>query len=576
MHSEPIEELTIRSLLGEPELEGLKLLAGIQAIDRPIRAVTVMDTPYIGNWLKGGELVLGSGFFLVNQISDVELVRSVAARGAAALGIKLSHFPQGLSEATVKAADEVGLPLLEVPSDWGWSKVIDCVLHRLGRQETKFLDLTHRVRERFVNLLLAGASPSELLRDLAADISRPVAMVNSTMETILFQSTPRGVPGAAFSKEEVSQAAARISAGDSEGVFSAPIAGENWGGSRVQTSAGSTVVVPVVNHGQPPSFILVREGTVPLSRDGLVQVAGAAAVLALGNRYAESEGYRERRDAFLFELLSGERQAAADIEVTGRYYGWSIGSPHTAFVGRILEFPADAAGGPQGGKASDTELLRDAAEVEKHILAVEPRAVIGRRGSLLFGLLPAAGARQRALDAVAVLSRAMTPLSPVMQRRVIFGVGRMSLGPKEFAYSFSLAEQALRLSEVFLDPGRVVSIDELAPYRLLWDLRERPETREVIDRVLGPVVDNPDDLYHTLRVFLDSGGHTKESAEQLFVHRNTLRARLDRIRNLTGLDPRQPRERLLLFLLVLVRKLMQPVSDDGATDPPPASPPGEE
>jgi DNA-binding PucR family transcriptional regulator len=44
------------------------------------------------------------------------------------------------------------------------------------------------------------------------------------------------------------------------------------------------------------------------------------------------------------------------------------------------------------------------------------------------------------------------------------------------------------------------------------------------------------ELYDTLRAYADSGGSVKLTADALFIHRNSLMYRLDRIREITGLD----------------------------------------
>ena len=59
------------------------------------------------------------------------------------------------------------------------------------------------------------------------------------------------------------------------------------------------------------------------------------------------------------------------------------------------------------------------------------------------------------------------------------------------------------------------------------------------------------DLVHTLEVFFASGANASETADRLLLHRNSIPYRLERVRELTGLDYRDYRARLAMQLGLL-------------------------
>ena len=59
------------------------------------------------------------------------------------------------------------------------------------------------------------------------------------------------------------------------------------------------------------------------------------------------------------------------------------------------------------------------------------------------------------------------------------------------------------------------------------------------------------DLIKTLSVYFDAGSNASEAADRLFLHRNSLLYRLERIRELTGLDLKESEVRLALQLGLL-------------------------
>ena len=81
--------------------------------------------------------------------------------------------------------------------------------------------------------------------------------------------------------------------------------------------------------------------------------------------------------------------------------------------------------------------------------------------------------------------------------------------------------------------------DDLAPFRALV----RPLVEH--DRARGS------DLVRTLEIYFAAGANTSEAADRLFLHRNSMTYRLERIGKLTGLDLREPGVALALQLGLL-------------------------
>jgi purine catabolism regulator len=94
----------------------------------------------------------------------------------------------------------------------------------------------------------------------------------------------------------------------------------------------------------------------------------------------------------------------------------------------------------------------------------------------------------------------------------------------------------------------------LDPEPLLRDLARSPDLRpfkELVEPLLVHDREQGGDLMRTLRVLFDSGGNMSEAAERLFLHRNSVPYRLERVRELTGLDWKESGDRFALQLGLL-------------------------
>ncbi len=97
--------------------------------------------------------------------------------------------------------------------------------------------------------------------------------------------------------------------------------------------------------------------------------------------------------------------------------------------------------------------------------------------------------------------------------------------------------------------GRPIVFDEVLIDHMV---RSSPHADRILDGSLRPLLDydaaRHADLVPTLRTYVATGFNLARCAEQLCVHPNTVAYRLRRIRELSGRDPQDPNDLLLLFL----------------------------
>ncbi|MFI5612313.1 PucR family transcriptional regulator [Amycolatopsis sp. NPDC051903] len=105
--------LTLRALAAQPGL-GLSVVAGESGLDRPIGWVHPTELTDPQAFLEGGELLLTTGLAL-DDATSAAYVRRLVDAGAAGLGFGVGLSHDHVPEPLVETADEVGLPVLEVP-----------------------------------------------------------------------------------------------------------------------------------------------------------------------------------------------------------------------------------------------------------------------------------------------------------------------------------------------------------------------------------------------------------------------------------------------------------------------------
>lgn len=179
----------------------------------------------------------------------------------------------------------------------------------------------------------------------------------------------------------------------------------------------------------------------------------------------------------------------------------------------------------------------------------EPRALPPARELVL--LVPGHGSQPGALAAAAV------------RKELELGLGgaavtvALSRPAPDAADLHRAGAEALMAANVAQARGAVqLAFEETGAYRLLLPaMSEDPgELQRFHEETVAPLVDYDaqyeTELLRTLETFLDADGNVARTAERLFTHRHTIRYRLDRVKELTGLDvgSSDGRERLSLGL----------------------------
>ncbi len=140
------------------------------------------------------------------------------------------------------------------------------------------------------------------------------------------------------------------------------------------------------------------------------------------------------------------------------------------------------------------------------------------------------------------------------------GVGGACHVAGDYPRSYREAERALRLADL-ADGPRLSVYEELGVYQLFADLREPEALGSFVERWIGPLLAydtaHGADLVHTLTEYLEAGGNYDHTAAALILHRSTLRYRLRRIREITGLDLNDPDTRFNLQLATRARHSLE-------------------
>ena len=148
-------------------------------------------------------------------------------------------------------------------------------------------------------------------------------------------------------------------------------------------------------------------------------------------------------------------------------------------------------------------------------------------------------------------------LSGEFYTHCIVGIGTQVSGIKDLANSFKEAQMALEIGKIFDTEKTIVSYENLGIARLIYQL---PDTlcemflKEVFKK--GSIESLDQETLFTIQKFFENNLNVSETSRKLFVHRNTLVYRLEKIKKLTGLDLRESDHAIIFKVALMVKKYL--------------------
>jgi len=149
----------------------------------------------------------------------------------------------------------------------------------------------------------------------------------------------------------------------------------------------------------------------------------------------------------------------------------------------------------------------------------------------------------------------------VMERynvQVAVGMGRPAVDLPAWRDSFHQAVAAYRTAQQWR-LTTPLAFSEMGVYRLLSLLAGSPELSKFYNETLGELAnENPNsaEFLTTLEAFFEEHGNLTRTAKRLHVHRNTLLYRMERIREISGLELDNPDTRLAVHLALRIRRIL--------------------
>jgi hypothetical protein len=285
------------------------------------------------------------------------------------------------------------------------------------------------------------------------------------------------------------------------------------------------LVIPVARGSSLYAWLVVAEVAGPLRPEDAVAARAAfylATEYSIQRRVASASW--NARSTLARHMVRGSIRKV-DLRASAEYLGVRLE------VDRVLVFVGDA---HDVREPRDDETLADRVAQE---LGVEVLGVRGNEGVILLIEAPRDAVRMQFVHRVKqVMREAVRSLEEPYATVGVSAVTRVG----SLRRSYRETREVVACADRFVVSAmKVIAVDDLGPARLFVANSDVGSVRVYVRDVLGALLgDAPGvaDLLRTLQAFFDTGRSVRESAARLGIHENTVRLRLSKIHDTTGLD----------------------------------------
>ncbi|CAN5225742.1 PucR family transcriptional regulator [soil metagenome] len=504
--------LWIEQLLDDPGL-GLQLVAGRGGLRQrgPIRWVHASEIPDPTPWLEGGEVLLTTGMGVLDS-SELQrkLIAGLDARGCAAVGFGVGICADEVPEAMREEAEARDLPLFSVPYAVPFIAVTKRISRHIFDEHYATLRSAVDLHRQVLAAVLSGAGLPAVLDTVGRALPEHRMLVHD------YYGQPLAGAGRGGADTDPATVWARMG----------PLLRDD---DRVEAEVdGQPAVGAAIRLGdQVEAYLVMLGDRQPHEHERLLLEQALTGVsMELSRGRSAREAHRTRVEELIAEVVEGRLGGQVLADRLAR-----LGVDVTAGYAVLCVTPGTSAG-------ADRRRRTLTAVVEDALASVGP-PVLGRVEDVLYALVPS---DSTAAERVATAAQARGwPDVAVGRSRVRTDADGLpaSLREAHVAATVAAGSAAGRAAG---GSGAVRDIGALGLPGLLAGIDDSLGADAFVDHVLGPVLVHDATegigLAATLRAYQRHGCRPGPAAAELGIHRHTLTYRLERIRDLTGRDPR--------------------------------------
>lgn len=523
--------LTIRDVLHLFQEKSVTLAAGAGGLDNMVSNVNIMDAPDIWNWVRPGDLILTTGFAIKDDPALQErLIKELAASGSAGLGIKTKRFLDCIPQGIKDAANQYNFPVMELPLAMSLAEIMNPIISSIAARQSYVLHRSNEIHKLLTREAVQGGGLSSIIACLGKLTQCPVGCYDTNGNRISHW-IPANVPGTdGATLKQLEQI-----------IHDKETSPKSLQRFLKKSNSPSTSTLALNNHDFIVSSLAIMSSNEFFGHIAIVQPPGsfneindlalehACTVAALDflKQKAVNESHRLNAKNLLEHVLFGDidNPLSADLITASKLANSRF------FQCVVIDLD-------KNDSVNLPVVMTMLYKRTQQLTATKcPLSLLAERTGQLILLISSANP----LDTEADIRQLYAAFHESSHGASIsIGVGSVVAGLGAARQSYKEALTCLDLGRAIKGSDQITFLPEVASYYIL----ATSNASDVLDNICGPALaklaafdrEHRSDLIKTMECYLECDKNLSETAKELYIHRNTLTNRLEKILDITGLS----------------------------------------
>ncbi|HFP6514956.1 TPA: PucR family transcriptional regulator [Enterococcus faecalis] len=529
----------LAEVLALPRFSDLQLLSSHSNLTQPLESVEITETPDVADFIPKNVMILTTAMIYKDDQEKLKpFIDSLKQAECTALGIKVGRFLDEISPEIVAYASAVDLPLIKIPSTQPLGGLLHEIVGYLRDSKTEQMSVAFDIQKRFSTLLMQDVDATRFIAEFAKILNAPIILLSPWQQVIAHSNYFYGNQKSAeffikqLSKDHFQQLA------QEKKIF------------RLQDERQENIQVagfPIRVNDYFPYYLLVlspEQIPYPISEFAIDQAILVLTFMLFKNQKI-AESFEHLKTDFLDRLLDTHQEALSKHQnwlelwknyrlINSDYYQLAIvyGVTKPENETHIRYQQAEGQLIFQWLKEQLPEILPDVALFK---LKNQNKSI------LIF--------QTKKNDHLMILQNLAERLQQALPITIRFALGNAYENLEDLPNSYIEASSTLEASLHAQKPATV----QLFHPKGLAGLFEKIGTEDVeyfcqqqLKELAYPTEPTLQELRKTLKVFLDFNCEITKTANALYLHRNTIKYRMNQCEKLLGTSIQEPETSLLL------------------------------
>lgn len=539
--------ISVKEMLAFPLFREARLLAGKEGMQRPIRWATILEVLDDINHLKEDELLITTAFDLLSS-PDLQqnLIKELSHKKLAGIVIQTGYYLEAIPESLLRDSEQLHFPLIEIPRTITFSEITRLLHKEIIYKQYEKIEFSEKLYRRLTDIALKneGLKPiANLVREL---IHGDIRIFDVNMNELSNKDRDAGKSHKTATEADIPNDVLF----DYIAAFRQSLEAGGTPHQHIRCRTSFLFLVPIQAGETLYGFLAAVKLEDELDEFQQIAVHHAATICAFEfiKLYGLEEKDNKLKGDFLELLLSDDETDGLTVHSRGEALGYRLGSYDTCVAVIALD---------RFDQLAEPDKIRSKLfqTILKKMLDCGLQTLFKQFSDHFVVLITNRYVKR--VDIAEVIRDIGESAAALFGVTLSAGIGGYYQHFSEYKLSYKEAQEALFIVQAVWKKNKCMAYGDLGMYRLLAPImKNQPQMASFHERILGEVADN-EELLDTLKLYLEHMPKVNEVAEKLFIHRHTLKYRLNKIEELTGKKLSQFQDRLELELAVLMRRIIR-------------------